>query len=141
MAQPPAKSPIWFGLLFMAVGASMMVMMAVSQEGLNAPLWVAEVAAAAFFFAGVAICAQTLQWLMVQRLSALAIVYCLAVPGLWIMLGADNGSCSATTSFISREAGNLECRIVFGIGGLITLAIALSMTIAIMRMIWRRLRT
>lgn len=117
----------------MAMGIGMVVMMAISQEGLNVPLWVAEVAAATFFFAGVSIAAQTKNWKRLQRISSLFVVYCLAVPGLWIMLGPDTGSCTGTLGFFSREAGNAECRIVFGIGGIITLGAAILMTVIALR--------
>lgn len=124
------KQPGWgFALLFMGSGLAMMIGMAVSQEGLNAPLWVAEVAALGFFFAGVCILAQSRNWPRLGKIAGLGVVYCLAVPGLWIMLSPDTGSCSSTLSFITHQAGNMECRVVFGIGGIFTLVIAVWMTI------------
>ncbi|MCB1517223.1 MAG: hypothetical protein KDJ19_06360 [Hyphomicrobiaceae bacterium] len=131
--------PGWgFALLFGGAGAAMMVGMALVRDGLEAPLWVAEIAACTFVMAGLTIFFQWKGWMGLQRLAALGVVYCLSVPGLWIMAGADTGTCISSLGFLSREASNLECRIVFGIGGLITLAIAIGMTVAIMRMLFAR---
>jgi len=109
-----------------------MTMMAVDQSGLHVPLWVAEAAAASFVFAGVAMAGQVVNWLWLQKLGSLGVVWCLFVPGAWIAFGPDTGSCTGGIGIgmltTWREAGNIECRLAFGIGAVITLLCALAMT-------------
>ena len=133
MDQSATKTGIWFGLIFALIGAGMMALMAIRQGGFNVPLWVAEIAASTFLFAGLSIIAQVKNWLRLQRICALLVVYGLAVPGLWIMLGPDTGSCQGTIGFVSQSVGNAECRIVFGAGGILTLGVAIIMTIIALR--------
>ena len=127
------KPGIWVALLFIGAGAAMMIGMAVDQAGLNVPLWVAQAAAFAFVSAGVSILGQVISKPWLSRLGGLGVVYCLCVPGLWILLDPATKSCTATIAFFSQTAGDLTCRIAFGTGAVITAICAVLMTIGVMR--------
>lgn len=134
MTTSSTTAGVGFGLIFAGLGAGMMVLMAMNQDEVRVPLWVAEIAGSTFVFAGLSIVARAKSWLRLQRIFAVLAVYGLAIPGLWILLGPDTGSCSGTFGFISKTAANAECRIVFGLGGIITLGVAIFMTI----IVWRK---
>lgn len=128
---------VGFGLIFVCVGLGMMALMAVDQTGLNAPLWVAEAAASCFALAGASIIAQSYGKIRLSRACSLGVIYGLAVPGLWIAFGSDGSGCSTSIglgpiSFDSMASG-LSCRLVFGIGAVITLACAVAVTYAVLR--------
>lgn len=126
------KPGLGVAALFAGVGVAMMIFMAVDQTGLNVPLWVAEAAAASFVFAGVAMAGQVVNWLWLQKLGSIGVVWCLFVPGAWIAFGPDTGSCAGGIGIgmltAWQEAGNAGCRIAFGFGAVITLLCALAIT-------------
>lgn len=125
------QGPAGFGWLFMAVGIGVMIMMTLDPTGLNAPFWVAQIAASCFVFAGLSIVLQAAGAPLLARAAGVLTVFALATPGIWIMLGEGDMSCSSSMGFISgaisgftsRQAGDLECRLVFGIGGIITVLV------------------
>jgi len=119
---------IGFALVLIAVGLAMMVFVAVDGNGLNAPLWVVEVALSTFVFAGGSFVARALGWIRFMNICSLSIVYALATPGLWIMLQSGKAQCSGNVGFFTSMLSSLECRIAFGVGGIFTLSYALVMT-------------
>lgn len=125
------------GTLFLLIGLAMMTIMAVDQTGLHVPLWVAEAAAACFAFAGGSILAQAYGKEHLARAFGLGVVYGLAVPGLWIAFGSDGSGCSASVGIgfagLGFDPGALSCRVVFGLGAIVTLAFAVAITWAVMR--------
>lgn len=135
MPKPPPGTG--FGALFVIIGVTMMVVMAMDQGGLNVPLWVAEVAAACFALAGASIIAQSFRKLRLSRAFSLGVVYALAVPGLWIAFGSDGSGCTSSVSLgpiaMSDLTSGLGCRLAFGLGAVITLACAVAFTYAILR--------
>ena len=124
---------IGFALVIAGAGLAMMLFVAVSRTGLNAPLWVVEVSLSAFVFAGASFAGQAMGWSRFVKICSLSTVYALATPGLWIMFASGAAQCAATNGFLSFMASNLECRIVFGIGGVFTLSYALAMTYVLFR--------
>lgn len=126
-----------FGALFVVIGLGMMGGMALDQSRLNVPLWVGEIAASCFAFAGASILAQTYNKLRLSRAFSLGVVYALGVPGLWIAFGSDGSGCTGTASLgpisFSEFTSGMPCRIVFGFGAVITLACAVALTYAILR--------
>jgi len=124
----PANN-LWFGALFVVVGLAIMAMMILSPEGLNAPMWVGLAAASTFVFAGASVVAQSLGFAGLGKWIGVLVVFLLAVPGFWIMLGSGDMSCSRSVSFLwssSGEGGDLECRVVFGAGAIVVLAMAVA---------------
>lgn len=118
---------VWFGVLFVVVGLAIMAGMIVSPEGLNVPMWVGLAAASTFVFAGASVVAQSLGFAGLGKWIGVLVVFLLAVPGFWIMLGSGEMSCSRSASFLSSStAGDLECRIVFGAGAIVIVAMAVA---------------
>lgn len=129
-------SGAWFGAAFAAIGVLIYVMLRIDPSGANAPGFVVDAAAGCFFFAGISVVARAWGAELLARLCALPVVYLLAVPGLWIMLG-DSGECSVSTGLFglggSGTADAGLCRVVFGGGALVVVAFAAIMTVAFFR--------
>lgn len=131
----PANN-LWFGVLFVVVGLAIMAGMIVSPEGLNVPMWVGLAAASTFVFAGASVVAQSLGFAGLGKWIGVLVVFLLAVPGFWIMLGSGEMSCSRNVTFLSEStstAGDLECRIVFGAGAFVVLAMAVAFAVVAWR--------
>ncbi len=131
-----SRSP-WPGIAASSMGLALFVLARLSPEAANAPLFVVDAAAGAFFFAGISIIADAWRAPLLGRLSVLAVIYLLAVPGLWMLFGTDIGRCSVGIAIggagASGASDPLPCRIAFGAGGLLTLAIALAFTWGLLR--------
>lgn len=143
--QPLSKrGQLGFGAIFVAAGLGIMVMITVSPEGLNAPYWVAMVAAATFSFAGASIMAQAMGWDGFTRFFGLVTVFSLAMPGLWILFDPAEKACTGSIGFggisLGANSGDLVCRAVFGFGGGITLLFALGALFVYLRQLLRRRR-
>jgi hypothetical protein len=124
----PANN-LWFGVLFVVVGLAILAMMILSPEGLNVPMWVGLAAAGTFSVAGASVVVQALGYPRLGRWIAVLVVFMLAVPGFWIMLGSGQMSCTRSVTFLwssTGEGGDLECRVVFGAGAIITVAMAVA---------------
>lgn len=128
---------IWFGAIFAAIGLFIYIMVRMDPSRAQAPEFVIDAAAGVFFFAGLSIIGQALHMPTVGRVAGLAVVYLLAVPGLWMLLGEDGGQCSVSIAIggaTTSGAGDAGlCRMVFGIGAIITLGFALTMTVLALR--------
>jgi hypothetical protein len=73
--------------------------------------------------------AQSLGFAGLGKWIGVLVVFLLAVPGFWIMLGSGEMSCTRSVSFLwssSGEGGDLECRVVFGAGAMVVLAMAVA---------------
>ncbi|WP_417309184.1 hypothetical protein [Devosia sp.] len=126
------RSGIWFGAIFAAIGLFIYVMVRLDPSRARAPEFVIDAAAGVFFFAGVSIIGQALRMPIVGRIASLAVVYLMAVPGFWMLLGDDAGQCSVSIAIAgvsSSGAGDPGmCRMVFGAGAIIVLGMALLFT-------------
>jgi hypothetical protein len=120
------------GLIAMGAGIFVALMVHFSPESGDAPGWVGDVAAAAFFFAGLSIVAAPRGWTLLAKLSGLAAGYALVVPGAWIVLAGDTNKCSGGFSLGGLGFGDiapgLMCRAAFGLGTLIALLIVIALT-------------
>jgi hypothetical protein len=129
----PANN-LWFGALFVVVGLAVIAGMVFSPHGLTVPMWVGLAAASTFVLAGLSVMAQSLGLARLGRSIAILVVVGLSVPGFWIMFGSGEMSCSRSVTFLGSEssstAGDLECRIVFGAGAVLTLAVAVAFAVA-----------
>jgi hypothetical protein len=129
MTLKPASSDTTVpGLLAMATGIGVAFMVNIGSQPGDAPAWVGDVCAAAFFCAGLALVAQARGWTLLNRLAGLCAVFALLVPGFWVVVGGDPSRCSvglALGSLSLEGADGLLCRSVFGFGALLTVAIAL----------------
>ena len=130
MDPAPARSAdARYGLIAMATGLAVAVFVHLPPQAGDAPAWVGDACAAAFFCAGLSIFAAARRWPpLVSRLAGLFAAYVLVVPGAWVVLGGDPARCSvgaALGSFsLAGDAGALLCRSVFGFGTAVTLLIA-----------------
>lgn len=129
----PKHPGLGFGLIFVAVGIGIYLLVRADPSGANAPAFVIDAAAGAFFFAGISIVGQALSQPLVSRMAGLGVVYLLAVPGLWMLLGDDQGQCSVSIAIGgmgTSGAGSADmCRMVFGAGGVLVLGFAVLMTV------------
>lgn len=85
------------------------------------PDWVSIVAGGVFIMAGFAIMVENVP--VLSELLGLGAAAGLAAVGNWIAFGPGTRACTATISgwwTTSRAAGDIECRIVFGWGALLT---------------------
>ncbi|HWA19739.1 MAG TPA: hypothetical protein VG757_12160 [Devosia sp.] len=125
------------GILSLAIGLAILLMINLDPSGAEAPLWVVNAAVSSFVFAGIALIANSFGFPLVGRFAAAAVAWMLAIPGLWIMLDGQGAQCSASISLgglsAAGSAASGLCRTVFGMGGVITLAIAIVFTVVAFR--------
>lgn len=143
MSKPISKrDQLVFGGLFVATGIGIMLMITLSPEGLNVPYWVGMVAAATFAFAGASVMVQGLGWDGVGRLFGVLTVLCLATPGLWILLDPGDKQCNGSIDIggfsLGSGVGDFMCRAVFGLGGIVTLAVGVLALVMFIRYLRRR---
>ncbi len=119
------------GLLFAGAGVAIMVMVWRDPSQARVPVWVVYAAAGCFVAAGLWSIAQTFAQSRLAAIFALAAVWLLATPGLWILFGG-NAACTIGVggSGLAMESAGPDwlCRGVFGLGGLLTGAVALAFT-------------
>ena len=91
------------------------------QKDIHGPPWIAGAAGGAFMLAGLAIGvgqSERLRWM--GSAAGLLCAVAMAAISNWIAFGAGERQCSSTLSGVfwsaSRSAGNVECRVAFGIG-------------------------
>jgi hypothetical protein len=90
------------------------------QKDIHGPPWIAAAAGGAFVLAGLAVAigqGERQRWL--GSIIGLLCACALAAVGNWIAFGAGERQCASTVSWLfttSRTAGNIECRVAFGIG-------------------------
>jgi hypothetical protein len=130
---PSGPHAIWFGLIFVAAGLAIVAGVWLDPGRAQAPVWVVEAAGAAFAFAGLSFVLEALGQRVPARLCSLAVVYLLAVPGLWTLFDSDasctvGGAISGAT--FGGEASSWACRAVLGGGGIVVLLAALGFTLA-----------
>jgi hypothetical protein len=136
------RQPLWAGLSLVALGLAVMAGRVISPEGLNAPFWVAAVAVSAFIFAGISLTAHTLGIGWLNTLANIAVVGALATPGFWILLDPGPKVCSGGFGLFASgagggwfgAAGELDCRLAFGAGAIVTALIAVALIVSA----WRR---
>lgn len=94
------------------------------------PMWVPTVAGALFALAGVTLWLEgTSHATAVGAFGGPLIVFGLATIASWVAFGPGERHCTATISFpfwfSRRPAGDLECRVAFGFGAIMSWAICL----------------
>jgi hypothetical protein len=125
------------GVLSLVVGLAILLMINLDPAGADAPMWVVNAAVSTFVLAGIALIANVFGFALVNRIAVAAVAWMLAIPGLWILLDGQGAQCSASIPLGGLStAGNAAsglCRVVFGMGGIITLAIAIVFTVIALR--------
>lgn len=131
------RVPFWFSGVFMAIGLGFPIMVRLNPEAANAPLFVLDAVAGAFFLAGLGTLLQTLNLPLAARFASLLLVYLFAVPGLWMLFGDDVGACTVGSSAAgigtSAPGDPTLCRLVFGGGAILVLLLAAAFTVDFIR--------
>lgn len=92
-----------------------------SADAVRTPGWLVGIGGVVFLLAGVAIVFQHRP--AVGWLAAIVMLGCAAAAGLWIALFADPADISGGVPLISDAANARLGRLVFGFGGLVSLAL------------------
>lgn len=112
------------GLFIVGIGLNVVP---IDENDLHAPRWILTLAGLVFVIPGIMVLTLgTGKEKLVGIIGGpLMLLIMTIIPG-WIALGPGTRECSGTSSFIfstSRTVADLECRFVFGIGGLLVLLI------------------
>lgn len=137
-ARKAVRTQVAFGAAFALIGLGMIALVHFHPDGLRAPYGVVVAAMGTFVVAGLSVMARALGWRRLAEGTALVVVFGLAVPGLWLLFEPVGQACTATIGTFGREAAGLECRLVFGIGGVITLAVGVFGAAMFIRRLLRR---
>lgn len=136
---PNGRPGVLFGLAFVAMGIFIMFMVQQPRPG-EAPTWLGMIIGAVFGLAGLSVIFQALGRPELGKWLALPVVFGLTAPGFWIMLDAEDKSCTASIGPSTFLSGDFMCRAVFGAGAVVTLIAALGITFSLISGALRRRR-
>ncbi|TZF81996.1 hypothetical protein [Cognatilysobacter lacus] len=117
--------PKLFGAAIVAVGLFTAGMITLYPEGLNAPAWVAYLAASAFVVAGSAQLASAFNRPHLAEILALAIVGLMLVVELWVAFGSGERNCAVKVAGAAGLAPESACRSAFAVGAVLVGAMLL----------------
>ncbi|MGY3265593.1 hypothetical protein [Lysobacter sp. HA35] len=117
--------PRLFGVAIIAVGVFTAGMIALYPEGLNAPAWVAYLAATAFVVAGCAQLASAFNRPRLGETLALAIVGLMLLIELWVAAGSGARRCLVSGIGASGVGSGSVCRGVFAASAVLLAAMLL----------------
>lgn len=78
---------LWVGAVFIALGLGVMTLMAFAPEGINVPMWVAQIGGSALVFAGLSFVARAKNAVILSRIFSFGVVAILSTLGLYFLLG------------------------------------------------------
>ena len=112
--------PKWLGPLLM--GLAIFIVFQKTSPGV--PQWTGYTAALSFFLAGIAVTEMAFGTNQLANIVGPLIVACLAIIPTWIAFGPGERHCSGGLSILGfglhqQNAGEMECRIVFGFAALL----------------------
>jgi hypothetical protein len=121
-----------------ALGAAVLIAVAITvhPDGLNAPAWVAYVAAASFGLAGLSALAQAFRRISLAYGLVCWLLCALLLIELWIAFGPGARQCTIRVPGLASLPADLGCRSVFGLGALL---VGVMLVLAIRG--WRSLRS
>ena len=125
------------GMLLVVGSAGMAWLVHAHPEKLRAPAWVAYAAILSFGVAGLLLVAQATGNRLLKALLPPLLITCMLAPAVWIVFGAPDPSCGMRFLGYFGIAPASACRVGFGLGGLVMLAI---LAVAL-RQSWRSLRS
>jgi hypothetical protein len=118
-----------FGAAIALVGAGVSLAMLLRPQGLRVPAWVGQVAALSFVFAGATLVAQARGHRRLQRWLPVAVLACLTAPALWLAVAPGTRRCGMGIAHglvaVLGTRGDLVCRLAFGAGALLAMALVL----------------
>jgi hypothetical protein len=112
-------SRLALGIFAVVAGVATSLAIASYPRALNAPAWVAHIAAFTFVLTGMSIVAAEFKRSNLRRWFVGAILVALLSVGTWIALGPGLRRCSLVLSWLVMLAPELACRFVFAIGALL----------------------
>ncbi len=128
---------LWLGAVFVLIGLGVGTGMVLDPKGLTVPLWLGLAVAATFSAAGLSVILRALGYSGVAQLFGVVCAFGLALPGLWFLVEPAGGSCTRSFLFWTSTTGGAECRLVFGVGGIVTLLIAVAFAVTLFRRVIR----
>lgn len=123
--RPTPRAAI-FAAVALAGIAALLVFAAWSGDArLNVPAWLAYAISGGLCAAGLAIVARSLGRERLALVFVLLLLASFTITGAWIGFGPGVRRCSASGFGFGGPASDTECRVAFGIGALISLAMTL----------------
>lgn len=108
------------GWIALAAGALVSVLVAIHPEGLNAPAWIAYLAAGAFLLAGGSMLARAYRHAALAETFACMVLGAMLSVELWVAFGPGAREC---VSGFGAAVGESVCRTVFGAGSVLVAGI------------------
>lgn len=121
-----------------ALGAAVLIAVAITvhPDGLNAPAWVAYVAAVSFGLAGVSALAEAFRHTSLACGLACCLLCALLLIEFWVAFGPGARQCTIRIPGLAAFPSDLGCRSAFGLGALV---VGVMLVLAIRG--WRNLRS
>jgi len=113
------------GATLVGLGVVLIALMLAYPERLKVPAPIGYVTAAIFALGGLLAFANAFGSRGIRRWSAVALSSCMVVPSAWIAVGPGQRTCSAAVGFLFGFATGGGCRLAFGIGALVGVALVL----------------
>ena len=123
--EPTPREAIVAALCCLAFGAYLAWLGAVRHPQLRVPPAVAWVLAGVLACAAAVLLAKAARRLRVAGRLAIPILAGFTAVGAWIALGAGPQVCRASGPGVAVAAGDMQCRVAFGIGALISAGMTL----------------
>jgi hypothetical protein len=113
------------GATLVGLGVALFALMSAYPERLKVPAPVGYVTAAILALAGLLAFANAFGSRRIRRWLAVALLSCMVVPSAWIAVGPGQRTCAAAVGLLFGLTTGGACRVAFGIGALIQLALVL----------------
>jgi hypothetical protein len=123
MADVSKRQRFVIGVLLLAIGLGISLVIFLQPQQLRVPAWVAYAAASTFPLSGLALVAGVLGASRLVIWLGILVVAGLLVPSLWVTLGPGLQKCSVSLGNIGAHASDWVCRAGFGIGSVLGLAV------------------
>ena len=107
------------GLAVLAIGGLLALEITLRPEALNAPRWVAYLAASVFALAGGSLIARGFKRASIAEGCVALLLCAFLLIGLWIALGPGARSCSGGLPGLAITATGASCRLAFGSGAIV----------------------
>jgi hypothetical protein len=132
-AQVERRKRAWAGLFCAGLGFFLLVIMGWHQPTLQVPSSIGYLAAATFVLAGAALLLQADGRERTASLFSFLAIAALAIVGGWVGFGSGPRGCEASVGGLSFLPEEMVCRVVFGIGAVLTALIGLILLWSIIR--------
>jgi hypothetical protein len=125
----PQEGSVLAGAGVAAMGAALALLAWLQPQGLRVPQFVVQLGALAFMLAGATAAARARGHRLLVAWLPVPLLACLAVPPVWLAIGGGRRQCGLAgiqgVVRIVGGAGDLACRVGFGIGAIALVAMLL----------------